>query len=255
MRIELTNIVKIKNRENQQGDVMETFKSQEAFVEKIIAAQVKKWELNKKKKYKKRLRPVITISRLPGSGADTLAKQLSKDLNIDLFDNEIVEEVAKSAHVSEAVIATLDEQDRSMLDDWIGAIEEKLHLWPDEYLLHLTKVVGAIAAHGHAIIVGRGTGYILPSEICLRLLIVAPMDVRVRNVMYAYDVTYEEAEKRIIKTEKDRMAFIKKYFNAELDDPVNYDLTLNTAHYNVEAAVNIVKEAFNSRPWYDYSIR
>jgi cytidylate kinase len=245
----------MKNKENQQGGVMETFKSQEALVEQIIAAQVKKWELNKKKKYKKPIRPVITISRLPGSGADTLAKQLSEDLSIDLFDNEIVEEVAQSAHVSKAVIATLDEQDRSMLDDWIGAMEKKSHLWPDEYLSHLTKVVGAIAAHGHAVIVGRGIGYILPSEICLRLFIVAPMDVRVRNVMYAYHVTYEEAEKRIIKTEKDRRAFIKKYFNAELDDPVNYDLTLNTVHYNVEAAVNIVKAAFNSRPWYDYSIR
>ncbi len=90
--------------------------------------------MNKKKKYKKPIRPVITISRLPGSGANTLAKQLSEDLNIDLFDNEIAEEVAKSAHVSEAVIATLDEQDRSILDDWIGALEKKRHLWPDEYL-------------------------------------------------------------------------------------------------------------------------
>ena len=192
----------MKNKENQQGGVMETFKSQEALVEQIIAAQVKKWELNKKKKYKKPIRPVITISRLPGSGADTLAKQLSEDLNIDLFDNEIVEEVAQSAHVSTAVIATLDEQDRSMLDDWIGAMGKKNYLWPDEYLSHLTKVVGAIAAHGHAVIVGRGIGYILPSEICLHLFIVAPMDVRVRNVMYAYHVTYEEAEKRIIKTRR-----------------------------------------------------
>lgn len=234
---------------------METFHSHEVMMEQIISSQVKKWHSNIKKKYKKPIRPVITISRLPGSGADTLAKQLSEDLHIDLFNNEIVGAVAKSANVSEAVIATLDEQDRSILDDWIGALEKKYHLWPDEYLRHLTKVVGAIAAHGHAIIVGRGAGYILPSEVCLRLLIVAPMDVRVRNVMHAYGVTYEEAEKRIIKTEKDRKAFIKKYFNAELADPVNYDLTLNTAHYTVEAAVNIVKEAFNGRPWYDYSIR
>jgi len=233
---------------------METFKSQEALMEQIIATQVKKWQLNRNKKYKKRIRPVITISRLPGSGANSLAKQLAEDLNIDLFDNEIVEEVAKSAHVSESVIASLDEQDRSILDDWIGAIEKKRHLWPDEYLPHLTKVVGAIAAHGHAVIVGRGTGYILPSEVCLRLLIVAPMDVRISNVAHAYDVTNEEAEKRIIKTEKDRRAFIKNYFRADLTDPVNYDLTLNTAHYNVKAAVNIIKEAFNSRPWYDYSM-
>jgi cytidylate kinase len=234
---------------------METFQSNEALMEQIIAAQVKKWQLNMKKKYKKPIRPVITISRMPGSGANTLAKQLSEDLKIDLFDNEIVEAVAKSAHVSEAVIATLDEQDRSILDDWIGALEKKRHLWPDEYLPHLTKVIGAIAAHGHAVIVGRGAGFILPNEVCLRLLIVAPMDVRIRNVMYAYNVTHDEAEKRIIKTEKARKAFIKKYFNADMTDPINYDLTLNTAHYTAEAAAKIIEEAFNSRPWYDYSIK
>jgi len=234
---------------------METFQSQEVLMEKIISNQVKKWQLNTKKKYKKPIRPVITISRLPGSGANTLAKQLSDDLNIDLFDNEIVEAVAKSAQVSETVVASLDEQDRSILDDWIAALEEKRHLWPDEYILHLTKVVGAIAAHGHAVIVGRGSGFILPSEVCLRLLIVAPMDVRVRNVMYAYKVTHDEAEKRIMKTEKERKAFIKKYFNADLTDPTNYDLTLNTTHYTKEAAAKIIKEAFNSRPWYDYSIQ
>jgi cytidylate kinase len=234
---------------------METFKSPEALAEQIIAVQVKKWQLDKKKKYKKPIRPVITISRLPGSGANTLARQLSQDLNIDLFDNEIVEEMAKSAHVSEAVIATLDEQDRGILDDWIGALEKERHLWPDEYLSHLTKVIGAIAAHGHAVIVGRGAGHILPREVCLRLLLVAPMDVRVRNVMFAYDVTLEEARKRILQTEKDRRAFIKNYFRVDMTDPVNYDLTLNTAHYNAEAAVKIVKEAFNSRSWYDYSMR
>jgi adenylate kinase family enzyme len=153
---------------------METFKSQGALAEQIIAAQVKKWQLDKKKKYKKPVRPVITISRLPGSGANTLAKQLSEDLNIDLFDNEIVEEIAKSAHVSEAVIATLDERDRDILDDWIGAIEKKRHLWPDEFILHLTKVVGAIAAHGHAVIVGGGPGISCPARYVSGCLLLRP---------------------------------------------------------------------------------
>jgi cytidylate kinase len=80
------------------------------------------------------------------------------------------------------------------------------------------------------------------------------MDVRISNVMHAYEVTSKEAEKRIMETEKDRRAFVKNYFHADLTDPVNYDLTLNTAHYNVEAASRIIKEAFNSRPWYDYSM-
>lgn len=234
---------------------METYETQGNTLEKIVAAQVKKWEAQTKKRYKIPIRPVITISRLPGSGAETLAKKLSEDLKLDLFDNEIVEEIAKSAHMSKTIIESLDEQDRGALSDWIGILEKKIHLWPDEYLSHLTSVVGAIGAHGHTVIVGRGAGFILPSDVCLRLLLIAPKDIRIDNVKVAYDLTAVEAEKRVMKTEKDRRAFIKKYFNADLTDPVNYDLTINTAHFTVDVAVDIIKEAFNRRKWYDYSMK
>jgi len=234
---------------------METYHTQKSTLEKLVEAQVKKWETQTKKRYKKPIRPVITISRLPGSGTETLARKLSEDLKLDLFDHEIVTEIAKSAQMSKSVIESLDEQDRGALSDWVGILEKKLHLWPDEYLSHLTNVIGAIGAHGHAVIVGRGAGFILPAEVCLRLLLVAPKDVRIGNVKEAYQLTSEEAENRVMKTEKDRRAFIKKYFNADLTDPTNYDLTINTAHFTVDVAANIVKEAFNTRKWYDYLIK
>jgi cytidylate kinase len=234
---------------------MGTFDSREIALDQIVTEQVKKWETETKRRYKKPIRPVITIARLPGSGAETLAKQLSADLQLDLFDHEIVEEVAKNAHVSKSVIESLDEQDRNIMDDWIGSLQKKIHLWPDEYLSHLTRVITAIGAHGHAVIVGRGTGFILPNEVCLRLLLVAPRDVRVNNVKQADDLTFEEAEKRVMKLEKDRKSFVKKYFNAELTDPTNYDLTINTANFNVDTTVDIIRAAFNARKWYDYSMK
>jgi cytidylate kinase len=234
---------------------MSTYDSREIALEQIVAKQVKKWETQTKRRYKIPIRPVITISRLPGSGAETLAKKLSEDLKLDLFDHEIVEEIAKSAHMSKSIIESLDEQDRSILDDWIGILQKEIHLWPNEYLSYLSNVVGAIGAHGHAVIVGRGAGFILPSDVCLRLLLVAPKDVRIANVKEAYHLTSEEAEKMIVKTEKDRRAFIKKYFTADLVDPTRYDLTINTAHFTVDVAADIIKEAFNKRRWYDYSMK
>jgi len=51
--------------------------------------------IDMKKKYKNHP-SVITMSRLPGSRCEYLAKHLSDDLNIDLFDNEIVGAVAKA---------------------------------------------------------------------------------------------------------------------------------------------------------------
>ncbi|MRR17911.1 MAG: cytidylate kinase-like family protein [Deltaproteobacteria bacterium] len=233
---------------------MEINKLQDSAVQHIVDQQVSKWERETKRRYKKPIRPVITICRLPGSGTEILAKKLSEDLKLDLFDREIVEEIAKSTGMSKCVIESLDEQDRGTLDNWLGALQKKVHLRPDEYLMHLTHVVASIGAHGHAVIVGRGAGFILPSDVCLRLLLVAPKDVRVNNVKEAYQLTSEEAERRVMETERDRKAFIKEYFEADLTDPTNYDLTINTTHFNVDVAVAIIKEAFNTRKWYKYSI-
>ena len=221
-------------------------------LDKRIEEQVKRWQADQKKKYKKPIRPVITISRLPGAMASELANKLSKDLDIDLFDQEIVEKIAESADKSKRVVESLDEQDRSILEEWITALGEN-HMWSYEYLQHLTNVVGTIGAHGHAIIVGRGASFILPKEVCLRVLVVAPLLVRIKNVMIKFKVSDKEASRQVMKLDAERKAFIQKYFQADMMDPTNYDLVINTHNIDVELAARIIKETFNTRHWYDYS--
>jgi cytidylate kinase len=43
-----------------------------------------------------------------------------------------------------------------------------------------------------------------------------------------------------LKTESDRKAFIKKYFNEDIQDPLNYDFIINTEHLSIDDAVNAV---------------
>jgi len=223
-------------------------------LDKIIEEQIKRWQIDQKKRYKKPIRPVITMSRLPGAGGDSIARRVAEDLQIDLFDTEIVSRIAESSKVSKQVVESLDEQDRSIFNDWLKFLD-KDHLWSDEYLQHLTRVVSAIGTHGHAFIVGRGAGFILPEEVCLRLLVVAPLQTRIDNVVKAFGVSEEEARKRLLKSESARKAFIRKYFNKDMLDPLNYDLVLNTKNLSIDAASNIIKEAFNSREWYNYNVR
>ena len=233
---------------------MEVTSSSTRSLDKIVEEQIKRWQVDQKKKYKKPIRPVITMSRLPGAGGRILANKLAEDLKIDLFDSAIVEEIAKNSKVSLRIVQTLDEQDRSIFDDWIQALGEN-HMWSYEYLEHLTRVVGGIGAHGHAIIVGRGASYILPTEVCLRVLVVAPLQTRIDNVIKAHGVSGSEAKRRILRTESDRKAFIRKYFDADMTDPMNYDLVINTQNLDIDTAVKIVTEAFSSRHWYNYNIK
>ena len=223
-------------------------------LDKIIEEQMVRWQVDQKKKYKKPIRPVITMSRIPGAGGSVLAQRLAADLKVDLFDQQIVEEIAKSSKVSEKVVQTLDEQDRSILNDWIRMLGEG-YLWSYEYLKHLTRVVGTIGTHGHALILGRGASFILPQEVSLRVLVVAPLQTRIDNVVRGYGASASEARRRVMRREADRRAFIRKYFNADMMDPLNYDLVINTKNLSIDAAVKIVEEAFNSREWYNYNVR
>ncbi|OPY90411.1 MAG: cytidylate kinase [Syntrophaceae bacterium PtaU1.Bin231] len=221
-------------------------------LENTIEEQIRRWEIEKRKKYKNPIRPVITLSRLPGALGGDLARKLAHDLNLDLFDQEIVERISADDTVGRQIVESLDEQDRSVFDEWISALGED-HRSSYEYLQRLTNVVAAIGTHGYAVIVGRGAGFILPKEVSLRVLVTAPLGTRIRNVMRRYGAAEAEAARQIMRTESERKAFIRKYFHADLTDPVNYDLVVNTENIDVDLAAATIKEIFNSRRWYAYS--
>ncbi|MDY6791239.1 MAG: cytidylate kinase-like family protein [Thermodesulfobacteriota bacterium] len=211
-------------------------------IPKMIEEQVKKWQLMKiKEKKEAKILPVITVSREPGSGGRIIATQLGKKLGFDVLHQEIINEMAESAQVNTQVLHTLDEKGISVLEDWITSLVNTRHLWPDQYLRHLMKVIGTIGKHGNAIIVGRGANFVLPPQGRTRVRIVAPLEVRVENVSRNFNVSAEDARQRIIRTESERRAFIRKYFNTDITDPINYDLVLNTETLSVEAAADAIK--------------
>ena len=59
-----------------------------------------------------------------------------------------------------------------------------------------------------------------------------------------FSVSIDEIKQRIIRTDSDRKAFVRKYFNADVSDPKYYDLTINTVHLNVDVAVDDIGGAF-----------
>lgn len=55
-----------------------------------------------------------------------------------------------------------------------------------------------------------------------------------------FGVTLDEARRRVLRTDSDRRAFIRKYFHADITAPVNYDLVINTGTLSVDAAVESI---------------
>ena len=204
-------------------------------IETFIKDQIEKWEKQTQTQI-----PVITISSEPGSGGRVIAQGLAKRLGIDLFDRNIVKEIAESARISGAVIETMEKDRLSGIKDFISSLVNDRYLWPGVYLDHLMKVVAAIASHGNAIIVGRGANFLIPAEDRLSIRVISPLDTRVNNVAKEFGVTREEAKRRVINRENRRSAFIRQSFNADVADPRNYDLVVNTQKLDMDASLGAV---------------
>ena len=210
-------------------------------IEQIIEEQVRRWQImrTEEKKEEERI-SVVTFSRERGSGGDILAERLAEKLGYELFHQEVLHNMAESARVSVQFLETLDEKGVSVLDEWISSLVDKRHLWPDRYLQHLMKIIGTIGKHGQAIIIGRGANFVLPPDKRLSIRVIAPMEERIRNVSKKLGMTVEKAKPRVITTESDRKAFIRKYFNADITDIFHYDLIINTENLSIDDAINAI---------------
>ena len=215
-------------------------------LERFCEIQLEEWT-HKSRSSKAAVGPVITISRQPGCGDEAIAGLLAGKLGLVLYDQEIVELIARNTKVSELVVATLDEKVRSELDSWMAELlQTGRGLSAYAYLINLKKVLFSIAAHGNAIILGRGGNFVIPPEKKLGLRLVAPLEARVKLTMEQLRLSERRARNHIAQTEREQRRFVSRHFGADLSDPLNYHLVINTALVKPEAILGMVLAMLNA---------
>jgi cytidylate kinase len=214
----------------------------EKSIEQFVKEQIVKWESMVAEEDRKQEAPipVITVSIEPGSGGTIVAQEIAKRLNFDYFHKDIIEGIAKSAKIRTSVIETLEKERLSGIEDFISSLVKEQYIWPGIYLEHLLKVVSTIGKHGRAVIVGRGANFILPPDERFSVRVVAPLEIRIQNIARHYATSEKNARRRVIRRESKRRAFIRQSFNADISDPNNYDLTINTGKIGTKPAVEAI---------------
>jgi len=208
--------------------------------DRLMEEQIGKWRREKQKEGL-----LIAISRETGSGGSQIARILSQQRKMDLIGGQIIQKIAENSKVSAKAIATLDEKAVSSFDNLISSMFFAKHMSTTEFFRHLVIVIGTIGQHGNAIVMGRGANFILPRERTFRVRVVAPLESRIHNLMNDHGLSRDEAQKFILKRDKDRDAFIKKYFNENISDASHYDLVVNTGGMTVDRAADTINAAFD----------
>lgn len=181
--------------------------------------------------------PVVTVAMEPGSGGFLVAEALANRLEFDLYHRNILNAIAHSAGTNSNVLDMIEKERFSKIQDFVSSLLQEQYVYSGDYVQHLTKMVNSLGMIGRAVIVGRGANFILPPEKRFAIRVIAPEEVRVKNVAFHFGVTLAEAKKRIKNRETKRKTFIKNTFHKDIADVESYDLILNTARLDLQAAV------------------
>ena len=124
-------------------------------------------------------------------------------------------------------------------------VEELLGLHPSAWTLvqYTTQAILRLAGLGHSILVGRGANVVtarLPNVFHIRL--VAPLAARIRHAAECYRLSEAEAAKLVRERDHARRRYLRRYFNAEIDDPTLYHVTLNTGWFGFARTAEVIAQ-------------
>jgi cytidylate kinase len=204
----------------------------------------------------------VTISHLYGSGGGEIGARLAQRLNWELVDHEIVAQVAERLGISVNEADARDEHSESFFARMLRTIQVTLGGSPTNpapltvpvgelqpvYHRTLATLVRAAAEQGHVIIIGRGSQVVLANRRdVLHVRIVAPLDERIEYVARREGVSVVEAELRIRRKDRDRIHYLRTQYHQQSDDPLLYDLVINTAVLDLDSVVQLVETALEAK--------
>jgi cytidylate kinase len=107
--------------------------------------------------------------------------------------------------------------------------------------------VYAIAVHGNAVILGRGSSFLLPTNERLALRFIAPIESEVKNVMQKKNLPEQKAREYVTEITQQRKLFIKNNFHVDVANAANYDLSINTASIQKETIISVIKSVLKGK--------
>ena len=195
---------------------------------------------------------VITISRQFGSGGRTLGKMIAEELGYTFADNEIIQRLSKEANVSAKWLRSFEKEAGSRLSRIISKMVSKRWLdralagergYLDEeiYLDYMVLIIAQIADEGNAVILGRGSQYILddhPDTIHIRMI--DRLENRVKFLVEHYNMTEKNAAQLINYEDRRQASLYRRLGKEDYNNPALYHLVLNMGKLDMQTAMNIV---------------
>src|SRR6266568_3457435 len=175
----------------------------------------------------------ITISRQYGSGGGEIAARLAQRLHWHLIDHELVARVARELGIPEQQAEVQDEYAKGFIARVVS---------------QFVSTVPTAADSGRAVIVGRASQIILAKRRdVLHVFIEAPLQERIAYVALRENLDAARARDRIQLKDGDRARYFQTVYHQDANDPMLYDLVINTGVLSLDRAVDLIGLALEDK--------
>jgi len=178
---------------------------------------------------------IVAMSATLGSWGNEIGRELGRRLAYEFADREIIAKAAE--RFGEGVM------DLERVTEGKPRLRERFSDDPHRYVTYIEAVILEMAARDNVVLAGRGA-IVLLSKVrhALRVRVTAPEGVRAERVEQSLGLTREAAIDAVRESDRERGARVKSLYHVDWDDPLLYDLVLNTDRLTVERAAALVQE-------------
>lgn len=183
---------------------------------------------------------VVAICETFGSQGVEIGRELARALGWEFADREIIAKTAERYGESVMELHHVSEEKPTL---WERFTDSTRH-----YVSCIEATILELAARGDVVLVGHGAAIILRDiPHVLRVRITAPETLRTARIRDEQGLaTHEGALAFVREGDRERAARMKFLYHVDLDDPLLYDLTVNTERVTVNGGVRIIRDALDN---------
>lgn len=194
---------------------------------------------------------IITITRELGSGGAYIGQQLAKKLDILYMDREIIHQAALKLSVSEEDVECCDEKKPSfwqsfnkmyMSTNFQEYVPPQILPPNDKELFEVeSEIIKCTAKEHSAVIIGRCSSFVLLNQKNhIKIFLYGNKTFRKERIKQLYNLSDADAEKMIIKGDKERASYHHMRTGRQLTDAAQYHLCIDTSNVGVDSAVDLI---------------
>lgn len=205
---------------------------------------------------------ILTIGRQFGSGGREIGQRLAKELGIGYYDKELMAVAARESGLCEEVFEKADERASSGLSyaftmgysSFMGMFMPYNDILSNDGLFKIqSDAIRKLADNESCVLVGRCADYILRDDpACLSFFIHSSAESRIQKIVERQDVTVEEAQNLMEKTDKSRAAYYNYYTNKTWGMASSYNFSIDVSVLGLDETVAFMKafveRKVNKRP-------